>query len=593
MSLKTPITELDFFRVKSQLKDYLKADPTGRFKDVDFEGSNMSVLLDVLAYNTYQNNFYTNMAISEMFLDSAQLENSVVSHAKELNYLPRSAKSAVAIINVSITNTQETGSVITIPANTRFTTTHAGERYNFYTNNVFIARRTAEGVFVANDVEIFEGEIVDEGFFVTGARKSIRLINQNVDTSSIKVFEQFDQPLDTIEYVYRSDVFGVQTGDAVFYIEPGFDGTYEVLFGNEKFGRSPAENEQIRLLYRVTSGSEANGACKFTTAFVPNVTIITTTNARGGAEKETVEDIKFFAPRSIQIQERAVTSRDYEVLLKQRFNEIKDISVFGGDELDPPRFGKVAIAVNVDGGLSDVAARNYEVYLRDKTPVAIQPIFLPPKFLYVSLSINVFYSRKQTTQSESEIEQSVREVIKAYNNASLDKFGAIFELSRVSALIDNSNLAITSNTMEAVPYILYSPQFKLKDNPIFDFGTPLQTPNSLTQATRSESYNSIVQSSPFVFDGINAIFEDNGLGIVNIVDSSRRSEGVLDVIRRNVGTVDYTNGVARLSDFVADSYVGDGIRVSAKTRERNVSAPNTRVLISLDKDTTITIIESR
>lgn len=593
MTLKTPITELDFFRVKNQFKEYLRSEPSGRFKDFDFEGSNMSVLLDVLAYNTYQNNFYTNMAISEMFLDTAQMENSVVSHAKELNYLPRSAKSAMAVVTVTIRDTSEQSSTIAIPENTRFTTSHSGDRYNFYTTETYIARRTSAGVFVADGVQIYEGDVLDEGFIVSGARRSIRLINQNVDTSSIKVFESFDEPADRIEYVYRSDIFGVQSTDPVFYLEPSFDGTYEILFGNDRFGRTPVQNEQVKVFYRIASGSEANGACRFTTSFRLNVTVSTTSSANGGAERETIEDVKFYAPRSIQIQERAVTERDYEVLLKQRFNEIRDIAVFGGDELDPPRFGKVAISVNLDGGLSEIAAKKYEEYLRDKTPVAIQPIFLPPEFTYISLEVNVTYSPKQTSQSRFEIEQAVRETLKQYNTASLEKFGAVFELSRASASIDDSNYAIVSNTLDALPYILYSPEFNKKDNPTFNFGTPLESPCRFSQSQQTESYNSFIRSSVFVYEGVNSIFEDNGLGVINIVNSRQRQEGVFEIVRRNAGTVDYEKGIAKLSDFVVESYLGEGIQVTANTQEKNVSAPKGRVLILRDEDVTVNVIESR
>ena len=593
MAQKTPITELDFFQVKTQLKDYLRADPSGRFRDFDFEGSNMSVLLDVLSYNTYQNNFYTNMAISEMFLDTAQMENSVVSHAKELNYLPRSAKSARAVVDVTIVDNTVSDSTIVIPENTRFSSSSGRDRYNFYTDETYIARRISPNTFKASSVEIYEGEIVDEAFFVTGTRRSIRLLNQNVDTASIKVFESFDEPLDRVEYAYRNDIFGVEPTDAIFYIQPSFDSTYEIIFGNDRFGKTPAENDQIRVLYRIASGSEVNGACTFATSFRSNVTVNTISGATGGAERESLEDIKFFAPRSIQIQERAVTERDYEVLLKQRFNEIRDISVFGGDELDPPRFGKVAIAVNLDGGLSDIAARNYEEYLRDKTPVAIQPIFVPPRFMYVSLSVDVFYATNQTSRSKSEIEQDVRDSLKQYNTADLEKFGSTFKISSASSLISGSNSAITSNTMEALPYILYSPEFNLKDNPIFDFGTPLESPCRFSQANNTESYNSFIRSSTFVYDGDNAIFEDNGLGEINIINANRRAEGVFEIIKRKAGTVDYQKGIARLSDFVVESYAGNGITVTANTQEKNVSSPKSRVLILRDEDVSVNVIETR
>ena len=587
-----PITELDFFQAKNQLREFLRNDPSGRFRDIDFEGSNMSVLLDVLSYNTYQNNFYTNMAISEMFLDSAQLENSIVSHAKELNYLPRSAKSAKAVVNVTISDPANTNSVITIPEGTRFTSSQDGDRFNFFTTQSYVARRIGNQ-FVAEDVEIFEGELVREAFFVSGSRKSIRLINTNIDVSSITVFENFDEPLDRIEYTFRSDIFGVDSDDPVFYVEPSFDGTYEIVFGNNRFGRVPAENTQITVLYRISSGDESNGACRFTTSFVQNVTVATVSNAIGGAEKETLEDTKFFAPRSIQVQERAVTERDYEILLKQRFNEIQDVSVFGGDELDPPRFGKVAIAVNIEGGLSDTASRRYESFLRDKTPVAIQPIFLPPEFLFAQLDINVSYNQNQTSQSKDSIEAEIREILREYNLTNLNKFGAVFELSRVSTLIDSANPAIVNNTISALPYILYSPQFNRAETPTFVFGQSLESPCRFARANRTESYNSFIRSSVFVFEGTNAILEDNGLGVINIVNARDRGMGEVEVIRRNAGTVDYDNGIVKLSDFVVDFYEGAGIRITANTQEKNITAPKRRVLILNDRDVTITIREAR
>jgi hypothetical protein len=586
-----PITELDFFQAKNQLKNFLRNDPSGKFKDIDFEGSNISVLLDVLAYNTYQNNFYTNMAISEMFLDSAQLENSVVSHAKELNYLPRSTTSSKAIVNVITPAGTNTDSTFVIPANTRFTTRQASERYNFFTTIEHIARRVGTN-YVAENVEIFEGELIEEAFFVTGSRQSIRLLNQNIDTSSIRVFENFDEPLDRIEYTLKTDIFGVNSDDPVFYLQPGFDGTYEIIFGNNRFGRVPPQNSQVRVFYRTSSGSAANGSCRFSTTFAENANVISVENATGGAEKETLEDIKFFAPKSIQVQERAVTESDYETLLKQRFNEISDISVFGGDELDPPRFGKVAIAVNIEGGLSDVASKTYESFIKEKTPVGIQPILLPPEFLFIELEINATFSSKQTSQSADEIEREIRDILQDYNSVRLNKFGAAFELSRVSALIDSANPAIVNNTISATPYILYSPEFSKKENPTFVFGSSLESPCRFARANRTESYNSFVRSSIFVYEGTAAIFEDNGLGTINIVNARDRGLGQIEIIRRNAGTVDYDNGVVKLSDFFIDFYEGSGIRIFANTQEKNVTAPKRRVLILNNSDVKINMIES-
>ena len=588
-----PITELDFFQAKNQLKTFLRNDQTGRFRDIDFEGSNISVLLDVLAYNTYQNNFYTNMAISEMFLDTAQLENSIVSHIKELNYLPRSATSSRAIVNLTISNSPEAATAtFLIPENTRFVTTQGNDRFNFFTREQYIARRSGL-VYIANGVEIYEGELVEEAFIVSDQRKSIRLVNQNIDTASIRVFENYDQPLDRIEYVYRKDIFGVLPTDPVFYIQPAFDGTYEITFGGNRFGKEPPLNSQIRALYRITNVEESNGSCKFTTGSIreADVAVFTVESASGGASKETLEDVKFFAPKSIQVQERAVTERDYEVLLKQRFNEIKDISVFGGDELDPPRYGKVAIAANVAGGLSDIAAKKYETFLRDKTPVGIQPILLPPEYLYVDLTVDVSFSSKQSSVSTDTIEGDIRDSLKSYNLTKLNKFGSTFELSRVSSMIDSLNPGIINNTITAIPYILYSPDFNQKRSPTFIFGTSLESPCRFARANRTESYNSFIKSSTFIFGGTEAIFEDNGLGLINIVNARNRDAGVVEIIKRNAGTVDYDTGTVKLSDFLVEFYDGNGIKIFASTQDKNVTAPKQRVLILNDNDVKVNIKE--
>ena len=587
-----PITELDFFQVKSQLKDFIKNDPSGKFNDLDFEGSNMSVLLDVLAYNTYQNNFYANMTISEMFLESAQLENSIVSHAKELNYLPRSATSARATVSISIDAGTSESSTFIIPKNTKFTTTNAGDRYTFYNDIQHIARRTGNA-FVAENIEIFEGDLVDEGFFVNDSRKSIRLLNQNIDVSSITVFENYDQPFDRIEYIFKTDIFGVESTDAVFYVQPSFDGTYEVVFGKDRFGKEPPNNSQIRVFYRISNNNKANGACKFTAKTIANSTVTTISKAAGGAERESLEDIKFFAPKSIQIQERAVTENDYEILLKQRFSEIKDVAVFGGEKLNPPRFGKVAISVNVGGGISDVLTQKYSTFLQDKTPIGIQPVFLPPEFMNVKTFINVFYNPTLTSKSKGELEQETRNLLIEYAKKHLGKFGSIFEISRVSTLIDSLDSSIQYNTIDASPYILYSPNFNKVENPIFDFGTPLESPCRFAASQNSQVFNSFVRSTPFMFDGNEVLFEDNGLGSINFVNARDRNNGIFEFVRINSCEVDYATGVVRLSDFMTESYTGRGIKVSANTKEKNVTSPKTKILLLNDSDIVINMKEVR
>ena len=329
---KTPITELDFDSVKAQLRTYLETQT--QFKDYNFEGSNMSVLLDVLAFNSYQNNFYTNMALNEMFLDSAVLKNSIVSHAKELNYIPRSRKSAKATLFVLIVNAEAEGSTITIPKYSNFKVSHQGESYNFVTDQVYTAKRVVPGdvnpqtgevyqigSFIAESIDVYEGEMLSsfqrEGFIVDAdGVLRVFLTNNEVDTDSIVVFVDAEATDDANVFTRSNTIYGVNPLDKVFYLEPYLDDRYSIYFGKNKFGVQPEEFEDVRVRYRICSGVDSNGAGKdsaFSASFIEGAEIspITLSAAAGGQERESLESIRYFAPKSLQVQERAVTTKDY------------------------------------------------------------------------------------------------------------------------------------------------------------------------------------------------------------------------------------------------------------------------------------------
>jgi hypothetical protein len=289
-----PITELDFTGVRNQLREYLKGQT--RFKDFDFAGSNMAVLLDVLAYNTYQNNFYTNMAISEMFLDSASRRDSVVSHAKELNYLPRSAKSAKAIVNLAI-EVASNSSVVSLPKRSVFTATYQGRTFNFYTNKTHTLKRTATvstngGVvvnrYLGENIEVFEGRLVSETFFLTEDSPILALSNPNIDTDSIEVFVETDTGNE--EYVYKKDIFGVQENDPVYYLQPEISNAYSIEFGRDKFGKQPALNQKIAVSYIISSTKAPNVASTFSYTFNGARTqVVTVSAASGGRGRENAD----------------------------------------------------------------------------------------------------------------------------------------------------------------------------------------------------------------------------------------------------------------------------------------------------------------
>jgi hypothetical protein len=589
-----PINELDFATIKSQFITYLRNQT--QFRDYNFEGSNMNVLLDVLAYNTYMNNFYTNMAINEMFLDSAVLKNSVVSHAKELNYLPRSRTSAKAVVNVSIVDSIERTQTITIPRFTEFRTNYQGASYNFITNQSYIARRTTGNTFVATNVEIFEGEILTnfekDGFFLDDENfLRCNLTNDNIDTSTIEVFVDDEATDGQNQFFYTPDVFGVTPTSKVFYLDPYFDDRYSIYFGRNTYGEQPLPDIDVKVQYRVCSGSEPNGSSRFTTSFKPNVTVTAVSAATGGAERENIDSIKFFAPKSIQIQERAVTASDYSILLRQRFPEIQSVSVYGGDELDPPQFGRVAISVNLegDGVLSETNKNEYVRYLADKSPLTIEPVFIDPEFLYSETIVDVTYSRKFTTKSTQQLESLIRSAILTYNNTNLDDFGETLRSSRLTSVIDAVDESVLSNSLCVNPIIEYKPVLNLTLNPKFKFETQLVKPYPYKAVNGFADFKPSVISSTFTFRGILARLQDNGAGNMQVISAGAVNT---EILNPSIGTVDYATGEVKLINFAVESFTGRAIKIYAASTSVDIKAPKSRILMIRDEDIVVNFIES-
>lgn len=596
---KLNISELDFESIKAQFKSYLRNQT--QFKDYNFEGSNMSVFLDVLAYNTFQNNFYANMAINEMFLDSAVLKNSVMSHAKELNYLPRSRKSARAVVNVTIIDSSIAGQTVTIPAYSQFTTTFQGTQFDFVTNKTWIARKTAPSTFVANGVEIFEGQMLAsferEGYFI-GDDGVLRVIltNEDADTDSIEVFVDAEETDNQNVFLRRNDIFGVGPTDKVFYVEPYYDGRYVVYFGNNKFGLQPQAFEDIRVRYRITSGPEANGAYAFNlelTSSNATASVVTVQAAAGGAERESLESIRYFAPKSLQIQERAVTTKDYEVLLQTQFPEIKAISAYGGEELNPPQFGKVAISVYLGEGregLSNTLSSAYIAYLQDKSPIAVEPIFIDSEFLYGCVNVDVYYNPKITKKSAGNIEVMVRDTIAQYNTDNLDNFDVTLRLSKLTKAIDATDDSIVSSSTSVCPYVVYSPALNQVESPSFKFYAKLVKPYPFNIEKGFVDYKPAVRSSVFQYNNVDSFFQDDGLGNIQIVTSDLVNPQVVKPI---AGNINYETGEINLTGFKTEGFDGSGIRVMVTTALDDIKTPAGRIFIIQDDDVTINMQEVR
>ena len=590
---KTPITELDFAAIKEQFKVYLQTQT--QFKDYNFEGSNMSALLDVLSFNSYQNNFYTNMALNEMFLDSANLKNSIVSHAKELNYIPRSRKSAKAILNLRIVDNTETASTITVPQYFALSSNYQGESYNFITNQSYTARRTAPGVYEVQNVEFFEGEILSsfqrEGFIVDAdGVLRVYLTNNEVDTDSIVVYVDAEATDDANVFTRANTIFGVKPDDKVFYLEPYLDDRYSIYFGKNQFGLQPEEFEDVRVRYRICSGAEPNGADTFGSGTIgDNATVSATTvvAAAGGAERESMESIRYFAPKALQVQERAVTTKDYEVLLQQAFPEISAVSAYGGEQLDPPQFGRVAISVFLNDNteiISSTLSNSYIAYLKERAPLGIEPIFIATEYLYADMVVNVTYSKKNTEKSASDLEKMVRDAITKYSDENLEGFNKTLRLSKLSGKIDDLDVGIESNEISVAPIIEYTPPLNFNTNPSFRFETELTKPYPYRSANGFTDYKPAIKSTTFDVDGTCVFLQDDGKGnIMTITDEIINPQ----IINPTAGTVNYAKGEVKLTNFKVENFTGSAIKIMAKTKVDDVKAPQGRVFIIRDVDVKI------
>lgn len=585
----TPLTELDFAQIKDSLKTFLQSQT--QFADYDYDGSNMSVILDVLAYNTFMNNFYTNMAYSEMFLDSAQLRSSIVSRAKELNYLPRSYRSSTTTISLSFSPNDDPG-FITIPKYTKFVGTIDGASYTFSTNQVYTVVPN-NGVYSLSDIEIYEGRVEKEYFEVDSGTKFI-LSNSKLDTNSIavKVYESTSATASSDEYTYKQNLFDVGSSDKVFYLQPAEVDKYELHFGLDVFGRSPQVGEVVEVTYRITNGELPNGIAEFTAASTISgytSTVTTISAASGGAEQESLESIKFYAPKSIQIQNRAVTESDYINLLKNEFSEIQSVSVYGGEELDPPKYGRVIVAVDVrnSDGVSESNKDKYSKFLKDRSPLSIDPLVVSPEFMYIALITTVYYNTNTSDLTDGSVSTLIRNTVSAYSNTNLNDFGKNVRISRLSRAIDDADPAIISNDSELHMIIDINPELDVVQSYSLNFNNELNIDHPLESGEDITIHHPAIKSTNFTYNNTTAYIQDNGEGILEII--TNEGVGGFVVLNNNIGTVDYDTGKVNIRNLSVSNFSGSAIKIHANPHTQDVIGPKDRIISIRDIDVQLTV----
>ena len=581
----SPVQNLDFFETKSALKTYLSNQD--RFADYDFEGSNMNVLLDLLAYNTFYNNYYYNMAISEMFLDSAQERNSLVSHAKELNYMPRSRRSAKATVTFNITATQS-GNFFVIPKDTKVNGKCGNTTFTFIADKAYTAvsnevatNPLGPRVYTATGVEVYQGRLMTETLDISDTTLS----NEMIDSSSLYV------EVNNEEYVYKTDIFGITATDKVFYLQPEEDEKYSLQFGQDKFGKQPTAGDTITAKYRITSGPDANGVTSMTSngiAGAGSVNITVTSPSAGGLLTETSESIRMFAPKALQVQERAVTKRDYEILLRSRFPNIEAISVYGGDEVEPPQFGKVIISVDVTGGegAADFEIASFSDYLKDKTPLTIEPVFVPAKFLFIDTVVDVVFDPNITTKSASQIRSEISAALTTYSTNNLADFNKTLRQSRLAAALDAVDNSIISSSIFASPIIQFVPVVGTIQNPAFSYETALVQPYAYDATTGLDGFTPAVRTSKLTIEGTLVTLQDDGAGKMMAVTASTATTSVF---KRSIGTINYSTGAIKLSNLIVDSFEGGAVKFIANSVAKDVKAPKDRIITIRGEDITVNV----
>ena len=585
-------TSLDFDSYKREIKTYLKSQPY--FQDYDFEASNMAVFIDVLALNTFQNGFYMNMIGNEMFLDSAQLRDSVVSHAKELNYVPRSFKSADALLSLQITSTDPLKKNITIPKSTGFVSRIGGNTFIFTTSENQVL--TSNNNVFSGQVRVYEGDYITDSY-VTSDRTSNRYTIQNkqVDLSSLKVVVVEDNGANTIEYTRATTLFDIDETDPVYFVQAASNERYEVIFGDGIVGRKPKNDSAVIMEYRISNGELPNGSRTFRVAESidgeANVVITTASAASGGEVFESLESIKFNAPRAFTTQERAVTAEDYENLLKLNYPEINAVSAFGGEDASPPQYGRIFISIDLNDvdGLPKIKEQQYVNFLRSRSTVSMDPIFISPDYTYMRVVSAIKYNVNRTSLNPEDMRTLVLSAILSYADTSLNNFARIFRYSKFIKAIDDADPNIISNETEVQLAKYLSPTLSVNQKLLIDFKTPIADDLPVIASEHPSGDQHAISSSPFVYNGIRCVLEDNGNGLLRIVTAAGITHREMAV----VGTVNYATGVVTVSNFNISAFDGTYFKVYAHTRTKDIQSNKNVILNILESDVAITIEQKR
>jgi len=578
----TQFSSLDFDEIKAQIKDFLRSN--SNFTDFDFEGSNFSVIIDTLAYNTYINAFNANLLANESFLDSATIRENVVSLARNIGYVPRSRTAATATVRISDINVGATSD-----STTKFLTLRAGlvcvgasenTTYRFSLPDNITSTRIKD-IGGTSFAQFDDPITIYEGTFLSRTYRSSSSVDQRfiigspgIDSSTIRVF--VSGPNDTSlgrQYRMIDNILNIDKNSEIFLSQEVQDEKYEIMFGDGLFGRKLENNSVITVRYIVTDGSTGNGASNFSfqgtftksdgTIFTPtdSVSVTTVTNASNGAEVEDVSSIKYFAPRLYSAQYRAVTPRDYEAIIGTIFPQTESVAVVGGEELDPPQFGKVQISIKPKNGtfVSDFDKSQIKNRLKNYSIAGINSEIVDLKVLYVEIDTNVYYNSAQIS-SASDLRTRIVNGLNGYaGNVEINKFGGRFKYSKVITLIDRIDNGITSNITKVIirrdlkallnQFAQYELCFGNRFN-INPAGYNIKSTGFTIQGFSDTAYLTDVPNK-----NISGNLDGSHMGTLSVVTKNNRNEQ--RVIVKDAGVVDYKKGEVILNTINITSTVNE------------------------------------
>lgn len=592
------IAELDFDQIKTNLKAYLHAQ--SEFTDYDFEGSGLSTLLDILAYNTHYNAYLANMVVNEMFLDSAVKRSSAVSIAKHIGYTPVSTRGAVANLDIVVTNPSNLPALLTMDRYTPFTSTVDGVSYTFLTTEAKTAQRVGSTYTFAG-VDVTEGTLLSYSYVVSDITPAAKyeIPSEAVDTTTIKVSVQTSSTNTTTNtYTLSTDITGINGTSKIYYLEQNPQGKYQIYFGDGIIGKSLAAGNIVTIQYMIATGAAVNVSSTVTQTFTAGTTIggsssiaiTVNSNSTGGADVESITSIKFNAPRVNASKNRAVTAADYEALILSNYAGAESVSVWGGEDNDPPYYGKVLISLKPYSGftISDATKNNIKTsILKSKQGITIIPEFIDPTYFYVNITADIVYNSSITTLSSDQIKTQVNTAITEYFSANLQKFNKEYIHSALTNSILAKNSAITSALVSLKLQRRIIPT--LNTTNLFTGDTSIKYRNPLKPGSILSSYfyisvggvSTLVKITDLPNDTPPSDTGSGVLRLVNVVNSS--------VVATNVGTVNYGTGVISITGITPTGIPAGvtDIRITGSIQEVNYNLTVSRSEILVQDDTTI------